>query len=93
MTAFGREQTLKMRVELTMYQECDNPERWTVTPTLPTGRPHWQASSPVELARLIESGFVTRETPWTEIPQAPLRPMAELETIIAKWKAELEADQ
>lgn len=63
-TAFEKEQTLKLKIELTMYQISSSPEKWTFTPTLPTGRPHMEASSPVELARLIEGAFVFRETEW-----------------------------
>lgn len=63
-TAFGKQQVLKLKIELTMYQSCSSPEKWTFTPTLPTGQPHLEASSPAELARLIEECFVRRETAW-----------------------------
>lgn len=63
-TAFGKQQVLKLRIEITMYQQSDCPARWSFTPTLPTGQPHPHAPSPVDLARMIEGMFVARETDW-----------------------------
>jgi hypothetical protein len=70
MTAFGKEQVLKLRITLTLYQQRDSPEEWTFTPTLPTGRPHPVARSPIELVQLIEPMFVDRLTEWTKVPDA-----------------------
>lgn len=67
-SAFNKEQVLKLRIELTMYQIRDCPTLWTHTPTLPTGRPHMEANSPAELARLIEGAFVERLTDWLIYP-------------------------
>lgn len=68
MTAFGKQQVLKIRIEITMYQQSDCPARWSFTPTLPTGQPHPDAPSPVDLARTIEGMFVGRETEWIMTP-------------------------
>lgn len=75
-TAFDREQTLKLRIEVIMFQASNSPERWTFTPVLPTGRPHLDAPSAKQLAQRIEEIFVERLTPWTQTgtPQKLPRP-------------------
>lgn len=66
MTAFGKEQTLKYRAEIEMYQARDCPEVWRTRPAMETGRHKWEASTPADLAKILQSDFVTRETAWTE---------------------------
>jgi len=73
LTAFGKEQTLKFRSEIEMYQACDSPERWRARPAMETGRHKWEASSPHELARIIEGDFVERLTDWTELRSSGVR--------------------
>lgn len=67
-TAFAKEQVLKMRIEITMYQASESPERWSHTPTLPTGRPHLEAGGPLELAQMLEGAFIERTSDWLIFP-------------------------
>jgi hypothetical protein len=64
LTAFGKEQTLAFRQEIEMYQSSSSPERWSARPMMQTGRHKWEAASPAELAKILESDFVRRENDW-----------------------------
>lgn len=66
-TVFSKEQILKWTPEIEIFQYRDSPELWRARPGALTGRFKWEASTPAELARIIESDFVARETDWVQL--------------------------
>lgn len=82
-TVFGKEQVLKWTPEIEMFQYRDSPELWRARPGALTGRFKWEASTPAELARIIESDFVERETNWIEVrPAGALIPRPQPKNVV-----------
>lgn len=75
MTVLGKEQTIGWEGDMTMYQASSSPARWEADPAL---KPTWKASSPRELAKILQESFVMRMTKWVELkPEPPLLPATE----------------
>lgn len=65
-SAFGKVQQMKWTGEVEMYQARDSPALWRARPYIGQGTDSFHASSPVELAKVLEQHFVQRTTRWTE---------------------------
>lgn len=75
LTVLGCDQTVKWEGAVTMYQASNSPARWEADPKL---KPTWRASSPRDLAKILEESFSKRMTSWTELkPEPPLLPSQE----------------
>lgn len=83
MHAFGKQQTLAYRGEVTIYQSSHSPERWRARPAFETGRHKWEASSAGALMQIIQDDFETQLTEW--IPKrasGPLLPRPQPQNVV-----------